>query len=99
MVFGMKITRDIQTVSQFKQNASKLVKQIQETKQPIVLTVNGKPAVVLQDAESYEAMAVRSDYELTIAAIKEALVDFDDRATWSTHEEVFRKLRKTKRKG
>ncbi len=90
----MKITRDIQTVSQFKQNASKLVKQIQQTKQPIILTVNGKAAIVLQDAETYQTMAARRDYDLTVAAIKEALTEFDDRENWSTHEEVFAELRR-----
>lgn len=52
----MKITRDIQSLSDFKQNASRFVKQVQETKDPLVLTVNGKPAVVVQDAESFQAL-------------------------------------------
>lgn len=85
--------RDIQTVSEFKQNASKLVKQVQHTKQPLVLTVNGRPAVVLQDVETYQAMADQREYDLTVAAIKEALVDFENRDNWSTHEEVFAELR------
>ncbi len=89
----MKITRDIQTVTQFKQNASKLVEQVQKTKQPLILTINGKPAVVLQDAESYEAMAARREYDLTVAAINEAMADFDNRENWLTHEEVFAELR------
>ena len=89
----MKLTRDIQTVSEFKQNASKIVKQIMRTKQPILLTVNGKPALVLQDADSYQAMAVRHEYDLTVAAIRESLLDFDDRENWATHDEVFSELR------
>lgn len=89
----MNINRDIQTVSQFKQNASKLVKQIQQTKQPLVLTVNGKAAVVLQDVESYQAMAAQREYELTVAALKEAMADFDNRENWLTHDEVFSNLR------
>jgi prevent-host-death family protein len=93
----MKIMRDIQTVSQFKQNASKLVKQIQQTKHPLILTVNGKAAVVLQDVETYQASAARREYDLTVAAIKEALADFDDRENWSTHEEVFAELRENNR--
>jgi prevent-host-death family protein len=90
----MKLTRDIKTVSEFKQNASKLVKQIQKTKQPVILTVNGKPAIVLQDAESYQAMAVKREYDLTVKAIKEAMVDFENWEKWSTHKEVFSELRK-----
>ena len=89
----MKIMRDIQTVSQFKQNASKLIKQIQQTKQPIILTVNGKAAIVLQDAESYQDMAARREHDLTVAAINVALADFDNRENWKTHEEVFAELR------
>lgn len=89
----MKLTRDIQTVSEFKQNASKLVKQVQRTKQPLLLTVNGKPAVVLQDVDTYQAMASRREYDLTVAAIKEAMVDWDTSENWSTHEEVFAELR------
>ena len=89
----MNITRDIQTVSQFKQNASKLVKQIQRTKQPLILTVNGKAAVVLQDVETYQAMAAQREYDLTVAALSEALAEFDDRKNWPTHVEVFKNLR------
>lgn len=90
----MKLDRDIQTVSEFKQNASSIVKQIQKTKQPVILTVNGKPAVVIQDAETYQALADRREYELTIAAINEALEDWDNRKNWKTHEEVFSELRR-----
>ena len=68
----MKLSRDIQTVSELKQNASKLIKQVNETRQPIVLTINGKPAAVIQDVESYERMAEAADYELTIRALREA---------------------------
>lgn len=90
----MKLDRDIQTVSEFKQNASSIVKQIQKTKQPVILTVNGKPAVVIQDATTYQSLADRQEYELTIAAINEALGDWDNRHNWKTHDEVFADLRK-----
>lgn len=89
----MKLKRDIQSVSEFKQNASKLVKQVQATKQPIILTVNGKPAVVLQDVDTYQALSARREYDLTVAAIREALIDFEDRENWPAHEEVFAELR------
>ncbi len=88
----MKPTRDIQTVSEFKQNASKLVKQVQKTRQPIILTVNGKPAVVLQDVETFQALSSRLEYDLTIAAINEALLEWDNSEHWSTHDEVFAEL-------
>ena len=52
----MNVIRDIQTLSDFKRDASKIVRQIKTTKEPVILTVNGKAAVVVQDAESYQQL-------------------------------------------
>ena len=89
----MRITRDIQSLSDFKQNASKLVKQVRSTKEPLILTVNGKAAVVVQDAESYQAMFDRHDYGETVAALRVALADIENSDQWPTTEEVFSELR------
>ena len=90
----MKIVRDIQSLSDFKQNASKFVKQVQETKEPLILTVNGKPAVVLHDAERYQEMMERGEYWDTVAALKVALSGLDDLENWQTSDEVFAEIRK-----
>ena len=50
----MKFTRDIQSLSVFKRDSSKFIKQIKKTGQPIVLTVNGKAAAVISDPDSYQ---------------------------------------------
>jgi prevent-host-death family protein len=89
----MRITRDIQSLSDFKQNASKLVKQVRLTKEPLVLTVNGKAAVVIQDAESYQTMIDRGEYSETVAALRVALADIENSDQWPTTEEVFSELR------
>ena len=52
----MKLTRDIQSISVFKRDTAKFMRQLKETKEPIVLTVNGKAEMVLLDAESYDCM-------------------------------------------
>lgn len=52
----MKLTRDIMSLSTFKRDSNKVMRQMKRTKAPVVLTVNGKPAVVVQDAESYQAL-------------------------------------------
>lgn len=90
----MKLSRDIQTVSELKQNASKLIKQVNETGQPIVLTLNGKPAAVIQDVESYERMAEAADYQLTVRALREAQDHVDNGGELIPAEEVFDKLSK-----
>jgi prevent-host-death family protein len=51
----MKVTRDIQSLSTFKRDTAKLIRQMKKTGQPVVLTVNGK-ALVVQDAESYQKL-------------------------------------------
>ena len=52
----MKITTDIKPVTQLKAHAADLLKQVNETHRPIVITQNGEPRAVLQDPESYENM-------------------------------------------
>jgi prevent-host-death family protein len=52
----MNISRDIKPVTYLKSRASDLLKQINETHRPVVITQNGEPRAVLQDPESYENM-------------------------------------------
>ena len=50
----MKFTRDIQSLSVFKRDTAKFMRQMKKTGKPIVLTVNGKAAMVIQDADSFQ---------------------------------------------
>jgi prevent-host-death family protein len=52
----MKISSDIKPVTYLKSRAADLLKQINETHRPVVITQNGEPRAVLQDPESYENM-------------------------------------------
>jgi len=52
----MNISRDIKPVTYLKANAADLLKQINETRRPVIITQNGEPRAVLQDPESYENM-------------------------------------------
>ncbi len=90
----MDITRDIQTLSDFKQNASKMVKQVQETRQPMVLTVNGRAAVVVQDSESYQKMADDVKYWENVRVLKERIAYVDKGGEMIPAEEAFDKLSK-----
>jgi len=94
---GMKITRDIQTISELKQNASRIIQQVQDTGEPVILTVNGKPAAVLQDVESYQRMSGDADYWATVRVLRERIGNLeepDSREKWLTHAEVFDRVRK-----
>jgi prevent-host-death family protein len=52
----MDITRDIDSLTHFKRNTNEVIEQLKATGQPMVLTVNGKAEIVVQDAVSYQAM-------------------------------------------
>jgi prevent-host-death family protein len=52
----MNISRDIKPITYLKSRAADLLKQINETHRPVVITQNGEPRAVLQDPESYENM-------------------------------------------
>lgn len=73
----MKISRDIQSLSVFKRDTAKFRRQLKKTKQPIVLTVNGKADMVVIDADSYDEYLREKDRQETIAAIKRGIADAD----------------------
>jgi len=71
----MKLTRDIQSLSVFKRDTAKFMRQLKKTKEPIVLTVNGKAAMVVLDAESYEDYLREKDQQEMIAAVNRCIED------------------------
>ena len=52
----MKITQDIKPVTYLKSRAADILKQINETHRPVIITQNGEPKAILQDPKSYEDM-------------------------------------------
>ncbi len=69
----MKLTRDIQSLSTFKRDTAKLVRQLKTTGQPVILTVNGKAELVVQDAESYQKLLEFKDRMEAIEGINRGL--------------------------
>lgn len=60
----LNIPTDIQPLTTFRRRSSEFLKQIKKSKRPVVLTVNGKAAAVIQDAEAYQRLldiAARAD--------------------------------------
>jgi len=52
----MDITKDIQPMTNFRNHSAEVLRHLRETKRAVVLTVNGKAAAVLQDAEEYQRL-------------------------------------------
>ncbi len=52
----MDITKDIQPMTTFRNHSAEMMQHLKETKRPVILTVNGKAAAVVQDAEAYQRL-------------------------------------------
>lgn len=52
----LDINRDINSLSNFKRNTPKFLRQLKETGHPVVLTINGKAELVVQDTASYQRL-------------------------------------------
>ena len=52
----LDITKDIQSLTTFRRQSGNFMKQLKKSKRPVVLTVNGKAAAVVQDAEAYQRL-------------------------------------------
>ena len=69
--------KDIRSLTDFQRNAKQYLQHIRESRNPIVLTVNGKAEMVVQDAEAYQDLLDRLEKAETIAAIRQGLDEFE----------------------
>jgi prevent-host-death family protein len=52
----LDITRDIQSMTTFRRRSGDFMKQPKKSKRPVVLTVKGKAAAIVQDAGAYQRL-------------------------------------------
>lgn len=50
------LSQDIQSLSDFKRKTTKFVARMKKRQQPVILTINGKAELVVQDAASYQRL-------------------------------------------
>ena len=65
--------KDVESLTAFKRNTAEYVRKIKKSGDPLVLTVNGKAELVVQDAESYQRMLEVLDRVETFEAVREGL--------------------------
>ena len=68
---------DIHPLSEFQEEAQAFLEKFKESKTPIILTVDGKAAAVVQDAESYQQLLNRIELLESIAGIRTSMEEFD----------------------
>lgn len=69
--------REVRSVTEFQRNIKDYVGRLKQNKTPLVLTVNGRAELVVQDAESYQLILERLDRAETLAAIRRGMEQFD----------------------
>ena len=89
----LDITKDIQSLTTFRRRSGEFMEQLRKSKRPVVLTVKGKAAAVVQDAESYQRLldiAARADVH---EAIRQGIDDVAHGRTRAARE-VFNEIRR-----
>ena len=74
----LNLSKGIDSLTNFKRQTADYLVRLHKTGEPVVLTVNGKAEVVVQDAEAYQKLvdaAAKADRDETVAAIKAGLAD------------------------
>ena len=75
-MFNLKNDMTNHSLTDFQHNPEYFMQQIKETEKPIVLTVNGKAEIVIQDAIAYQKLLERLDYAESVAAISQGITEF-----------------------
>jgi len=57
----LKIHQDIKPLSEVRTGMANFIKQVQDTKRPLIITQHGKGVAVLMDAHEYETMQEKLD--------------------------------------
>jgi prevent-host-death family protein len=66
----VNLSQDTHPLTDFKRNTSDFMNQMKKTRRPVVLTVNGKAELVVQDAESYQQILDRLERFEVVEAIR-----------------------------
>ena len=67
------LTTDIHSLTDFKRRTADYIEQIKQTGHPLVLTLNGKAELVVQDAASYQRLLDILDRGEAIEGIRKGL--------------------------
>ncbi len=71
----MDITKDIRPMTEFRNHSAAFMRHLRETGRPVILTVNGKAAAVVQDAEAYQRLLDLAAAASAAEGIRQGLED------------------------
>lgn len=74
----LKLNRDIDSLTNFKRDTSRFLEQLRKTGEPVVLTINGKAELVVQDAGSYQRLLELVERVAAIESIRQGMKELDE---------------------
>ena len=74
----LDLTSDIDSLSRFKRNTPEFIRRLKAEGRPVVLTVNGKAEVVVQDAASYQKLLEIAERAERMEALRASLDDMKE---------------------
>ena len=69
------ITNDIQSLTTFRRRSGDFMKQLKQNRRPMVLTVKGRAAAIVQDAEAYQRLLDIATHASAEEGIRQGLED------------------------
>jgi PHD/YefM family antitoxin component YafN of YafNO toxin-antitoxin module len=69
----LDINSDINSLSNFKRNTPEFIKKLKQTGHPVVLTINGKAELVVQDTASYQKLIELADRAERMDALRSSI--------------------------
>jgi len=88
----MDITKDIQPMTTFRNHSGEIMRHLKETGRPVILTVNGRAAAVVQDAEAYQRLLDLAAEANAAEGVRQGLEDLKNGHTRSARD-VFDEFR------
>ncbi len=84
--------QDIRSLSEFRTNASKFVKQVETTRRPLILTQHGKSKVVLLNVRDYQNLVERLELLEDIYISEKQISEGNGISHESVKEELLKKF-------
>ena len=85
--------REVRSVTEFQRNLKEYTGRLKKKSTPLVLTVNGRAELIVQNAQSYQALLDRLEHAETVAAIRQGMKQFE-RGEGISLEQAEKKLRR-----
>ena len=90
----LNFRQDIHSLTDFKRHTVDFVKQLKRGHRPLVLTVNGRAEVVVQDADSYQRLLEMAESFEAISAVQEGMAQ-SERGEGMSLDQFDQRMRKT----